>query len=394
MRKVSAVALAMTIVVVGCGDGTGGPLARVEPRPDERGVSLDPSKVHRLALSWSNGLLGGPGGIAADRDGVVVSVDNDEVVAIDVHGDQRWSTPVPGAGLGWPSLADDLVVVPTHRDELGQRGGCVALDRESGALAWVYEEPASEGVAVTRAGGNVICALGDGVVVAIDPRTGRRRWRAVLAERTEYEVSIAYRTSIAVDDSTGVIGFTASFGPNWLTPLLDIETGGNRGFFDFRRVGPPSAPVALSPGLFAIGLSKSREVCELDLKRRRVGRCVAAPVPLGFDPASIPLVADGLVVIAARDGSVTAVDLAKRNVRWSVLGPTPILSARPVVENGIVMFNDWTRVAWAVHLSDGAPVQIPEFDGWVIAIVADADGGFEIAKRNMDGGWLERWVPT
>ena len=79
------------------------------------------------------------------------SVDNDSVAALTVKGVQLWSTPVPGAGLGWLSLGDGIVVVPTLRDD-GGPGGCVALDRATGAPRWSYEEPASEGVAVSTRG--------------------------------------------------------------------------------------------------------------------------------------------------------------------------------------------------------------------------------------------------
>ena len=135
-------------------------------------------------------------------------------------------------------------------------------------------------------------------------------------------------------------------------------------------------------------------MCTLDLARGRVASCVPVPVPEGFDPASVPLVAGGLLVLAGRDGSVTAIDLAAHEVRWSVRVPNPILSARPVVSGGIVTFTDWTRVAWAVRLADGSPVEVPKIDGWAIGTVADAHGAFGVVKRSLDAGWIERWAPV
>ena len=90
----------------------------------------------------------------------------------------------------------------------------------------------------------------------------------------------------------------------------------------------------------------------------------------------------------------SAVDLGTKSLRWARQTPNPIVSTRLVEVAGIVMFSDWTRVPWAVHLADGEPLDLPGAEGWVISTVADPGGGFEVAKRNMDGGWIERWVPA
>ena len=148
--------------------------------------------------------------------------------------------------------------------------------------------------------------------------------------------------------------------------------------------------------MLAVGVSRSREVCALDLRRMRVGACAAAPVPDGFDPASIPLVAGGLIVIVG-PGRLRDRGRHRRDARCAGRcgSATPILDARPVVGGGVVMFDDWTRVPWAVRLADGSAVEVPKVDRvGSISTVADADGGFEVAKRDMHGGWIERWVPA
>ena len=400
MRRTMVVPLVLLCVASGCarrGDSNARRVRGPQPRAAAAGTgpeSVEVAAARRLAMSKSTGLAGSPGGMATDRAGTVVAVDDDSVVALDQDGDEQWSTRVAGAGLGWPALGDGLVVVPTLRDD-GGPGGCVALDRSTGSRVWAYEEPDSQGVAVALAGPRVVCALSNGVVVAVDRATGQRLWRIVFAPRAARSVvSIAERGALAVDDATSRVVFTVRVGPTWLVATVDVGTGAERGEFDLTTVGPVSAPVSISPGMLAVGVSGSREVCALDLRRGRVGTCVRAPVPDGFDPASVPLFVSGLVVIAGRDGSVSAIDLASKKVRWSVRTPNPILDARPVVVGGVVMFSDWTRVPWAVRLSDGARIAVPKFDGWVVSTVADAAGGFEVAERNMDGGWIERWVPV
>ena len=55
----------------------------------------------------------------------------------------------------------------------------------------------------------------------------------------------------------------------------------------------------------------SAHVCPRSWLRHtaELGWHYSLPVPEGFDPASVPLVAGGLLVLAGRDGSVTAIDL-------------------------------------------------------------------------------------
>jgi outer membrane protein assembly factor BamB len=388
MRRPIVIGIALMLVVAGCAHAPG-------PKPSAPVARIDADRaVRRLVVSWSTTLAGSPGGIATDRSGAVVAVDDDTVVALDEGGRERWSAPVPGAGLGWPLIVEGLVVVPTLRDTSGP-GGCVALGRENGARVWAYEEPDSQGVAVASASDVVVCALANGVIVAVDRTNGTRRWRVVLGSGAARSgASVSERTALAVDEATGTVAIAAHADSRWEVATLDLRTGADRGVFDFRGLGPVSAPVSTAPGVLAVGVSGSQEVCALDLRLERVGRCVAVPVPNGFDPAGIPLVADGVVVIAGRDGSVTAVDLAVSRVRWSTRGPNPILDARPVVVGGVVMFLDWTRVPWGVRLVDGSAVDLPKFDGWVVAVASDPGGGFEVAKRNMDGGWIERWLPA
>jgi hypothetical protein len=262
--------------------------------------------------------------------------------------------------------------------------------------AWAYEDSQSRGVAVEIVGDIVICAMHDGVVVAVDRVSGKQRWRVSIAERDAIPsgVSIAQRTALAVDAATGTVAFTVNSGSSAAVVLLDLATGANRGVFDFTRYGQASAPVSTGPGLLAVAVSRPGMVCVIHVRERRYGSCVAVATRDGFDPASIPLAAGGLVVVAARDGVVGAVDLAASKLRWAMQVPNPILSVRLGAVGGVVMFSDWTRVPWAVHLADGSAVEIPKAQGWAIASVADADGAFELALRNMDGGWIERWAPA
>ena len=389
--------LALAMISAGCSHGGSG----VARRPSaSHGRRVD-GPVQRLVVARSTWLHGEPGGVAVDEAGVVAEIDERVVVALDTHGFQQWSEPVAGAAMGWPLLVGGLVVVPTtNAIESGagdtgpdNSGGCVALDRATGARRWSYEEGTGSGVAVASGGGSVFCLLDRGVMAALDPGTGDVRWRALpFASEPRGVVSVSERTAIAVDITTGTVSFTGRLGQTWVLVVRDLATGADRGVFGLGKTSPSSAPASVGPGLIAFGAESAR-VCTFDIAAKRVVGCVEVPAANGFDPAAIPVVAGGLLVIAARGGEVTAVDLGRRRVRWSTTMPEAILDSRPSISSGVVLFADWTRAPWALRLADGSEIGLRSAEGFVIATSPDQGGGFALAIRGEPNGRVERWVP-
>ncbi len=398
-RAMVATIVAGALLATGC---SGGAVSRKAAAAIEhpRGPAT------RLVVERSTGLPGQPGGMATDRDGTVVHIDNRSVVAFDAEGHERWSAPVPGAALSWPWLGHGLVVVPTSSaTDLGAEGssegatgaddsgGCVALDRESGERRWSYEEQGRSGVAVAGAGARVFCLFSRGTIVGLDVENGTVLWRNV--PMSSSVITVSERTAIAVEGTTHELLFTAQVGSIYYLLARAANTGGERGSTPISTSHPVSAPVATGAGRIAVAREgESGGVCEVDLDREQAVRCLKVPAPSGFDPASIPVVAHGVLVVTARDGSVTAIDVATWKVRWTKALPTPILDSRPAIANGIVLLSDRTRVPWALRLSDGSKIDLPVAEGFVIGTATDPAGGFAVTVRGDPRGQLERWLPS
>jgi outer membrane protein assembly factor BamB len=371
------------------------------------GKGVVPVERHRdrpaqsLGVAESTRVSGQPGGVAIDAAGSVVELDEKTVVAYDTEGLERWSLPVPGAALGWPWIGHGLVVIPTlsaadlgESSGAGDSGGCVAIDRVTGERRWSYAEQGRGGVAVGGMGALVFCAFGDGVIAALDVDSGSVVWRAVLAPKFASRISVSERTAIAVDRMTGTVMVTARVVNNWWLALFDVSTGADRGVLDMDHGGSSSAPASISPGRVAIGMADPGEVCVLDIPSRRVEKCVDVPAPDGFDPASIPAVANGVLVIAAADGSVTALDIATWRVRWTSKIQRSIFDSRVAIAGDAVLGADWTRAPWALRVTDGSEIALAGVEGFVTATAADPAGGFRVAVRGDLRGRIERWRAT
>ncbi len=205
-------------------------------------------------------------------------------------------------------------------------------------------------------------------------------------------VAVSERTAVAVDAATGTAAFTAHVGTRWFVVGRDLRTGTARGPLILQATGRPSAPVFVAPGTLAVAAGDPAELRLVDVHRWRVVARVPLRAPLGFDSASVPVVARGRLVVGARDGTVNAVDLARRKLDWAARAPAPILGARPVVVGDTLVVTDWTRQMLAFRLGGGAPVQLPATTGWASGIAPAPSGrGVDVAWRSLEGGRIEGW---
>jgi outer membrane protein assembly factor BamB len=405
------VVLAIGLIAAGCSGGAGvtrkaGAATERPAAPDTERAAAGRSEgpVTQLAVAdYSDSLSGEPGGMATDRGGAIVEVDDNTVVAFDRTAAEQWTSSVPGAALGWPLLGNGLVVVPTlSAAHLGESsghsfsgaddsGGCVALDRATGTRRWSYEEEGRSGVSVATDGSRVFCVFGDGVIAAVDRDSGALLWRVTVDKRVpSAPVTVSERSMAIVDPASRTLSFTARWGGHWMLITRDLAAGTGEGGMDLGVKGPPSSPVLLAPG--EVGLGVDARMCRIDLRRRRLG-CAHVTVSDGFDPASVPVVADGVLVIASRTGDVLAIEIKPWKLIWSERLPGAILDARPVISDGVVLFADFARNPWAFRMADGSKVAVPTPEGFVIATATDPVGGFAVAVRADIDQRVERWVP-
>jgi outer membrane protein assembly factor BamB len=240
----------------------------------------------------------------------------------------------------------------------------------------------------------VFCLFSHGVIAALDVESGAVAWRSVFApdlqgsERSD--IAVSERTALVVDPSTGTLTFTAYERGHWFVVTSEMTRGDLREF-DLKAYGPVSAPVWVRPGVLAVGVAHPGGVCELDLSRAHIARCVKVTAPSGFDPASIPLVANGTLIIAAADGSGTAVDTATWRVKWTKTFDKSIMDSKVAIVGDVVLGADWLRAPWALRVSDGSEIPLPAVDGFVSATAVDPGGGFAVAIRGGPDGRIQRW---
>jgi outer membrane protein assembly factor BamB len=346
-----------------------------------------------IVVAWSRTRRQSPEAVAADHRGVVITGD-DEVDALDAHGQTLWSVPLPGASFDAPLLTPDTVVVPASRFEAsGDTGACVALDRASGAVRWRFALAHTGAVAVTRSGSRVLCATRDGWVVALDLTTGAVDWKMSIAPGSRPgTASISDETALTVDDATGIVAFVDQVMGHWRLELLDVNTGARRGSGDLGAGDPPSAPVGLGAGRIGLAAASPAEVLVYDLRSEHLVTRVPLSAPAGFDPASVPLWTAGLFVVAGRAGNISAVDVARRRVRWTAASADPILGSHPVRVGDDVLLANWTLRALAFRLSDGKVVARPPDPGGVVGTVGGPGGAAVVAGRKDGFGRIEGWA--
>jgi outer membrane protein assembly factor BamB len=345
-----------------------------------------------VTTAWSVALDYPPSAVAADAGGVVMTVEHQGVVALDDRGRERWASELAGASIGSPLVFGDRVIVPTARAD--GSGGCAALDRETGATVWTYEAFGTRGVAVAELRGTVICVMRDGRTAGILPGPGFLQWQYTFAKGIDPStVEVADGSVIAVDEVSGLFAFTARYGPRWGMKSNDVETGASRQLLNLGTGGPVSAPVVVGPGRFAVAASFPNELYAVDVRSLQATR-IPIPTTKGFDPASLPLVVDHLVVVVATAGEVTAIDLDIRQRRWTVRVSDPIRRPHPVrIGNAVMLATETGRVV-AFRLANGASVRLPAPRGRVVAMLAHPGReGVDVLGREGVGGRIERWEP-
>lgn len=169
-----------------------------------------------------------PGLHLGERHGAVIYAGSlvGRLHAVEVDsGEARWSTPVATSDdtvVFAPRVTGSRVVATFTQPGTPDRGGLVAVEVETGRLAWrVWFPPAErEGPQATWAGGGlavwqhlVLASAGDGTVHAVDSRTGEWQWSlppAPWARPPGAPPSVTWSTDdlrgLAVDGDTLIVG--------------------------------------------------------------------------------------------------------------------------------------------------------------------------------------------
>ena len=134
--------------------------------------------LSRFQLAAGKGLVSG--GVAASANLIVVGTNKAEVIALDVNGAQLWSVKVGSEVIAPAAISDEAVVV------LGGDGVITALDVKTGARKWTIQRTLpsltvrSSAIPLSSRGA-VFIGTPQGKLLAIDAATGLVGWEATVA---------------------------------------------------------------------------------------------------------------------------------------------------------------------------------------------------------------------
>jgi outer membrane protein assembly factor BamB len=218
---------------------------------------------------------------------------------------QAWSVAlsVPPAAGG--AMDSARVYVPLESEQL------LALHRETGRVAWIADiDTTWPPVAMD---GAVFVAAND-EVHALDAATGRRRWRAAIAQSPAASMGYASGTLIVPTASNEILAFAALDGRLiWKYPL-----------------GTALRPSALTvaPGVVYLSLEGSR-VVSLSVADGRVLWTRTLDGTL-----TVPAVATGLVIVGSTNNSFYALDAGSGAIKWT--WPTGADAVGAAADEGLV----------------------------------------------------------
>jgi len=174
--------------------------------------------------------------------------------------------------------------------------------------------------------------MANGQTAAVTPTWGAPQWEFTFQRDVDSStVEVPAGTPIAVDESTGRSRSS-----------LDSRGDGNSRSGPSDRLTSDSTWIsarraAVGAGVVGAGyFGVASGAGDVEFVRLETQQFMRFPIPAadGFDPASPPLRVGGVVIVAARAGEITAVDLGSGRPRWTAHAVGPLRGARPAVWDG------------------------------------------------------------
>ncbi|MEO3874362.1 PQQ-binding-like beta-propeller repeat protein [Nonomuraea sp. B12E4] len=272
------------------------------------------------------------GDIVIKDGGVYAGVGFTHVIALDAAtGKRQWRFRVPGH-LGNVVVAAGTVYVSSQEGHVGNEQGLLsALDARTGALRWRSRLGAAN---FTPAGyltatGEAVFAVTGTKVSALDPATGKARWRARFGHIIRYDPIVIADTVYLSDLAGRTYALnTASGKKRWR-----LTTAGDSGLWS----------VAESRGKVYVG---GRDLHALDPEtgQERWSRPLTAKVSVHEDT----------VFAQDESGTLHALDAATGASRWRFQTGSRFQS-QPVVAGGLVYVGSSNGNLYALRATDGLP---------------------------------------
>jgi outer membrane protein assembly factor BamB len=256
------------------------------------------------------------------KDGLLYLTDySGHITVLTTEGRPRWVAEVPGRVIGGSYVTDDAIYTGTTTGEV------FALDRETGTVRWRQELGHPIWSAPVQAGESIAVADMGGFITTFD-KDGTRRWSARVAERgiastPSVEGNRLYVGSLdkhlyAIDATNGAVVWQSAQADNWFWTEVLIQ----------------------GDTLFAGSLGGTVYAIDKTNGTTRWSRDVGAMV------RARPVIVDGVLVIAAKDGRLHGLDPANGNRVWELKdapAPTDPIAKRPslyadllALDNGVL----------------------------------------------------------
>ncbi len=312
-----------------------------------------------------------------------VGLGDRRIVALDADsGAPLWERKVSGPVDSSPAVAGDSVFI-------GLRDGrALALDANSGALRWEFQTGGIFATAPVVDEGIAYIGSGDGALYTLDAQTGERRWT--------YRTGGHIATDPAINDE-----IVAALSQDGYLHIVDKRTGGKR--LDYHARHARGAP-ALA-GDWAYMADVNGFVTAIDWRKREMplekqarwlrtqlwawglgdlpplkGLAWATAVR-GDRLMAAPVVADGLLYVAAQEGRVHAIDAETGAVAWTYETGGRLFGA-PALAGDALLIGDRAGALHAIDARTGAALWRFQADAPITTSVAAANGMVYFAAEN------------
>jgi outer membrane protein assembly factor BamB len=255
-------------------------------------------------------------------------------VVLDTTPELVWTSREIRGTVGVPAVGERVVVVATVDRWI------YALDARTGEPFWRHRAPGTMSTGPLIAGGTVLAATQgrEGEIIALDLRTGKRRWEAEVGDVASPLVAQG-RTVYGATQTGTAFAFAIDNGARlWMVGGIPTRSG----------------PMIAGDHLVIATLRDS-----LVVLRPSTGRLVSRTPLHGTTIAPLALMDDSTVVLTSPAGEVLAVSVPSGAVRWRVAAPSPIFGA-PVSARDTVfaLCNEGTLLAIPAR-DPGGLVQTP-----------------------------------
>ena len=255
-------------------------------------------------------------------------------ITIDTAPEPAWTSTEIRGTVGVPAVAGPVVLISTVDRWI------YALNASTGEPYWRHRAPGTMSTGPLIANGTVLAATQgrEGTVVALDLRTGKRRWEAEVGDVSSPLV-VAGGNVYGATQTGAVFAFAIQNGARlWLVGGIPTRSG----------------PMIIGEHLVIATLRDS-----LIVLRPSTGRLVSRTRLPATTIAPLALVDDSTVALSSPAGEVLALAVPSGDVRWRVPAPSPIFGA-PVSARDTVFALSNDGVLLAIPVRDpGGLVQTP-----------------------------------